>query len=150
MSPKRRRMWFVIGSLCIASIAMACILTTFRDQLIFFYTPSQWLEKSASAGASSGRPLRIGGLVKEGSVAHELPDGLRFVITDLTHDVTVRYRGTVPALFREGQGVVAQGTIDRDGVMQASTILAKHDENYMPREVVEQLKKSGQWQEYRR
>jgi cytochrome c-type biogenesis protein CcmE len=139
-------MWFVIGSMVVASIAISFILTSFRDQLVFFYTPSQWQEKIASGTADPTRAVSIGGLVEKESVHHEKNNGLRFVITDHSQRIAVTYHGTLPALFREGQGVVAQGVI-RNGTLEATTILAKHDENYMPRAVVEQLKKSGRWQE---
>lgn len=137
----------ILGSLAVMGIAAAAILYSFRDNMVFFYTPSQLAEKRQEATFNSKRPMRIGGMVKKGSVKNLKDGGVRFVVTDFSADISVTYRGFVPSLFREGQGVVAQGTLGEDGSMVASNILAKHDEKYMPREVVEALKASGQWQE---
>lgn len=144
MKPKHKRLVLVLFSLAVMGGAATAVLTSFRDSLVFFYTPTQWQQKQ-KAGNISAAELRIGGLVKEGSVATTDDGTMRFTITDLTHELPVRYRGMVPVLFREGQGVVAQGSIGSDGTLTARTILAKHDENYMPREVVEALKQSGRW-----
>lgn len=146
MKPKHQRLLFVLASIGIMAGAATLLLKSFQDNLIFFYTPTQWLEKSQAPDFDTARAVRIGGLVEKGSVKSE-KGSMRFTITDLTKTVDVAYRGMVPTLFREGQGVVAQGTF-ANGLLEASSILAKHDENYMPREVVEQLKKSGRWQDY--
>lgn len=145
MKPKHQRLRFVLLSILVMGGAAALLLKSFQDNLVFFYTPTQWQEKSAEAGFDGSREVRIGGLVKQGSMVSN-SDALRFTITDLTHEVAVTYRGMVPSLFREGQGVVAQGRFDA-ATLRATTILAKHDENYMPREVVDQLKSSGRWQQ---
>lgn len=108
---------------------------------MFFYSPGDLQERQAEAGAS----IRLGGLVKEGSWIREGTSN-SFAITDGVADVTARYVGVLPDLFREGQGVVAEGRILPDGSFEATNVLAKHDENYMPREVVEALKASGEWQ----
>ncbi|MFZ4542051.1 MAG: cytochrome c maturation protein CcmE [Rickettsiales bacterium] len=148
MKPKHQRLIFVLGSLMVMGIAATIILFALRDNMVFFYTPTQLIENKAQADFDTSRGLRIGGLVKQGSIKNLKSGGIRFVVTDLTSDIAVEYQGLVPSLFRDGQGVVAQGTLGADGVMQASGILAKHDETYMPRDVVEALKKSGRWQVY--
>lgn len=144
MKAKHQRARFVIGSLVVMALALGFMLRTFNDNLVFFFTPTQWHEKSADPAFDTTRPIRIGGLVEQGSLRHDADGTLHFVITDLTNTLPVTYRGLVPSLFREGQGVVAQGQM-QNGHFTASTILAKHDENYMPREVVDALKKSGRW-----
>ncbi len=147
MKAKHQRLIKVFASLAIMAAAAAAILYSFRDNMVFFYTPSQYASKKQEAKFNAARPVRLGGLVKKGSVENQPNGGLCFAITDMTADMRACYRGLVPSLFREGQGVVAQGMVGDDGVLEASSILAKHDENYMPREVVEELKASGQWQE---
>ncbi len=137
----------VIASLVLMAGATAAILYAFRDNMIFFYTPHQYVEKYGAVPNAATGEVRIGGLVKQGSVTNREGGGLEFTITDLTAEMPVRYQGMVPSLFREGQGVVAQGIVNAKGTLIAQTILAKHDEQYMPREVVEALKASGQWQE---
>lgn len=145
MTPrKRRRLWLLgAGFACVAG-ATALILTSLGDQLVFFLSPSQMV-------ATPPRPdqaIRVGGLVETGSVRTEA-DGvtLHFKVTDLKASVPVIFRGLPPTLFREGQGVVAEGHRRADGTVLATGVLAKHDETYMPREVVEALKASGRWQE---
>jgi cytochrome c-type biogenesis protein CcmE len=141
---KRRRLYAVLAGLGALGIAAALVLSAFSDSLVFFYSPTELITKSAPYG----RQLRIGGLVAEHSVRRE--DGGRrveFTVTDGKHAVPVRYTGTLPDLFREGQGVVAEGVLRRDGTFLASSVLAKHDERYMPPEVAAALKKSGHWQE---
>ncbi|HEY4168422.1 MAG TPA: cytochrome c maturation protein CcmE, partial [Reyranella sp.] len=108
----------------------------------FFYSPTQVAEKHPGAG----RRLRIGGLVEQGSVKKDGQE-VRFIVTDLKKTLPVVYRGLLPDLFREGQGVVAEGTLGADGVFTAREVLAKHDEKYMPPEVAKALKESGRWQE---
>lgn len=146
MKPKHARLRFVLGSLVVMALGATLMLRSLNDSLVFFYTPSQLQEKRSEAGFDPARELRIGGLVNAGSVKNLNGGGIAFTVTDLTTSVAVEYHGLLPSLFREGQGVVAQGTL-QDGVFQAETILAKHDENYLPREVVEQLKASGRWKE---
>jgi cytochrome c-type biogenesis protein CcmE len=145
MKAKHKRLLFFIACLVVMGLAATAILYSFRDNLVFFYTPTQLNAKRDSATFDVDRPLRIGGLVKHGSVINLAQGGIQFTVTDLTADLTVIYRGMIPSLFREGQGVVAQGML-HENTLNAETILAKHDENYMPREVVDELKKSGKWQ----
>ena len=147
MKPKYQRMRFVGLSLLVMAAGAALLLRSFQDNLVFFYTPTQWQEKSAQAGFDRARAVRIGGLVKEGSVKRRGPSAIRFSITDGNREIVTDYQGLLPSLFREGQGVVAQGSFGADDAFRAETILAKHDERYMPREVVEQLKQSGRWQQ---
>lgn len=146
MKAKHQRLWFVLVSLAIMAGAATLILRTFQDNLVFFYTPTQWLEKSQAPAFDVTREMRVGGLVKPGSIRHGKDDGVRFIITDLSREMPAAYHGLLPSLFRDGQGVVAQGAWDGK-TFQAKTILAKHDENYMPKEVVDQLKKSGRWKQ---
>ena len=124
-------------------VAVGLVLLAFEESLVFFYSPSDVVEKAPPLD----RRLRVGGLVEDGSVSRGA-DGLTisFRITDTANAVPVRYKGLLPDLFREGQGVVAEGRLDGEGTFIASQVLAKHDENYMPAEVVEALRDSGQWQ----
>ena len=145
MNPKYQRLRFILISMGLMALGATLILRNFQDNLVFFFTPSQWQEKQSTLDAS--QTVRIGGLVKVNSVNHS-GNRITFFITDMMADMPVTYEGLLPTLFREGQGVVAEGIVDKSGAMTATTILAKHDENYMPREVVEQLKASGQWKEY--
>lgn len=123
--------------------AAALVLNAFEENIVFFSTPTDLVEK----GVAKDRRMRIGGLVEENSVKRAA-DGIvvTFRVTDLTHTVPVVYRGILPDLFGEGQGVVAEGKFGADGAFRADKVLAKHDENYMPPEVAEALKKSGRWQ----
>ena len=140
MTRKQRRLYFVLLGMLALAAATALVLTAVGDGMVYFYTPGDLKTKPVGPD----RRLRIGGLVEKGSV---VKDGktVRFVITDLTATVPAIYTGVLPDLFREGQGVVAEGRLDAGGVFQASEVLAKHDEKYMPKEVSEALKKSGQW-----
>jgi len=142
MTRKQRRLYFVFLGMLALGAAAALVLTAMNDTLVYFYTPSDLRTKHVSPD----RRLRIGGLVEQGSVARQ-GDAVRFVVTDLTATLPVTYRGVLPDLFREGQGVVAEGKMDGEGLFHASEVLAKHDENYMPKEVADALKKSGQWQD---
>ena len=141
MSPKHARAAMIFVGLGFLALAAMLALTALEDNIVFFRAPSQLAETPAAAGVA----LRVGGLVGEGSVVR---DGLtvRFQITDLAHHVNVSFSGMLPDLFREGQGVVAEGRFDASGVFIADTVLAKHDETYMPPEVAEALKASGRWQ----
>jgi len=141
-SRKKKRLAILLAGLVALGGATAMVLAAFRDNLVFFYSPSELAATPALAG---GR-IRIGGLVETQSLVHEDGRRVSFRVTDGTTDVAVNYDGILPDLFREGQGVVAEGRIT-NGVFVASTILAKHDEKYMPREVADALKKSGHWQE---
>jgi len=144
MTRKRRRLYLLGSTLAGLGVATALMLSAFRDSIVFFYSPTEIVEQRIPPD----RPMRIGGLVEIGSLARA-PGSLeiRFRVTDLSHAVPVVYAGVLPDLFREGQGVVAQGKLDGEGVFRASEVLAKHDENYMPPEVADALKKSGRWQD---
>jgi cytochrome c-type biogenesis protein CcmE len=144
MTRKRRRLYTLLLSLAGLGTAATLTLLAFRDNLVFFYSPSDMIEKHVPPD----RLVRIGGLVEAGSLERAAGSlEVRFRVTDLTHTIVVVYGGALPDLFREGQGVVTQGRLGPDGVFRASEVLAKHDENYMPPEVAEALKKSGHWQE---
>jgi cytochrome c-type biogenesis protein CcmE len=144
MTRKRRRLLAVLAGLGMLALATGLMLSAFSDNLVFFYSPSDLRAKEVP----QGRRLRIGGLVEAKSVTHE-GDGktVEFRVTDGNAAVPVIYAGALPDLFREGQGVVVEGRLDGKGWVRADSVLAKHDERYMPREVVEALKKSGHWQE---
>lgn len=145
MTRKRRRLYILGLFLLGLSSATALTLTAFQDSLVFFYSPSDLVERK---DVSPGRMVRIGGLVEQGSLQRvEGSAEIRFRVTDLQHTVPVVYSGILPDLFREGQGVVAHGELGTDGVFHAREVLAKHDENYMPPEVADALKRAGQWQE---
>ena len=131
--------WIALGVVALG-VATALVLSAFNRNLVFFFTPSQ----VAANEAPQGRTFRIGGMVEKGSVKRDGVE-VRFVVTDTAKSIPVVYRGALPDLFREGKGVVAQGTLGADGVFQAREVLAKHDENYMPPEAqhaVEQAKKA--------
>ena len=140
MTRKRRRLTIVLAGMVLLSGAVALVLAALDENLSYFYSPSD------IAWAPPGRPIRLGGLVEEDSVARQA-DGVTvtFRVTDLAESVPVTYSGLLPDLFREGQGVITEGTLGADGVFVAREVLAKHDETYMPREVADALKKSGQW-----
>ena len=143
MTRKQRRMTILgVGLLCLA-VATALVLTALSDKVTFFYSPSELAADDAGHHAR----IRLGGVVEEGSVVKEA-DGITtaFIITDFAEAVPVRYTGVLPDLFREGQGVVTEGTLMPDGTFVADTVLAKHDENYMPKEVADALKEQGVWQ----
>jgi cytochrome c-type biogenesis protein CcmE len=141
VKPKHKRLVFVGLGLGILAVAALLVLTALEDSVVFFQSPTEVAEKRVS----TDRRLRIGGLVEEGSVQRGAGPEVRFRVTDLANAVAVSYGGILPDLFREGQGVVVEGRI-RDSVLVADQVLAKHDEKYMPPEVAESLKKSGQWQ----
>jgi cytochrome c-type biogenesis protein CcmE len=144
MTRKQQRLGLLALGMAALAGATALVLVAFNDNLVFFYSPSELKAK----GVAPDRRVRIGGLVEMQSLVHG-PDGRQvlFRVTDGATDLAVVYEGLLPDLFREGQGVVAEGKLRPDGTFAATTVLAKHDENYMPREVVDALKKSGHWQE---
>jgi cytochrome c-type biogenesis protein CcmE len=127
----------------VVGAAAGLSLYALSDSIVFFYSPSEVVQKAAQPGAR----LRVGGLIKPGSVVKSAGQTVAFAVTDGANDLKVAYQGLLPDLFREGQGVVAEGVLEAPGQMRAETILAKHDERYMPREVVDALKKQGRWQE---
>ena len=141
MTPKNARATMILAGLGFLALAATLALTALEDNIVFFRAPSELAEKPMAAGVA----LRVGGLVSEGSVQRDGLD-VRFQITDLAHQVDVRFTGMLPDLFREGQGVVAEGRFDASGIFMADTVLAKHDETYMPPEVADALKASGRWQ----
>jgi cytochrome c-type biogenesis protein CcmE len=141
MKLKHRRLVFVAVGMALLAGAAALILNAARDTLVFFYSPSELAAKEPPPG----RAFRLGGLVEDGSLARGDDGAISFTVTDLKDEVAVVYRGILPDLFREGQGVVATGTLGPDGVFAASEVLAKHDETYMPREVADAIKKAGEW-----
>ena len=140
MKPKHQRLSIVILALIALGAAAALVLNAFEDNLVFFYSPTDLREKHIAPG----QPIRIGGLVEEGSVQKDGLD-VSFRISDGAQTVLVAYHGQLPDLFREGQGIVTTGQLALDGTFQAEEVLAKHDENYMPPEVADALKRSGQW-----
>ena len=141
MTPKRRRLWLLLGSLSALGVAAALVLTALNDNLVFFYSPTQVAEKSIGPE----RRFRLGGLVETGSVRKSGDGVVVFTVTDNIAATQVQYHGDLPDLFREGQGIVAQGAFRPDRVFEASQVLAKHDETYMPREVADRLKEKGEW-----
>ena len=130
-------------SAVLISIGLSIILKVFNDNIVFFYSPAELKVKQQKIGDSF---FRVGGLVKAGSVkSNSDTNSLEFIITDLESELVIVYHGSIPSLFKEGQGAVAYGKLNKEGVFLAQEILAKHDENYMPREVQNSLKKSGKW-----
>ncbi len=143
MTRKSRRLLLISCALGVLGIAAGLVLFALSDTIVFFRSPSD----IAAQHPAPGTRLRLGGLVKAGSVDRQDGTHVRFVVTDGGADVAVSYVGILPDLFREGQGVVAEGVLEPEGGFRADTVLAKHDEKYMPKEVVEALKKQGVWQE---
>ncbi len=141
MTRKQKRLAVIGGLGAVLVVAAGLIFTALRDQIVFFYSPTEIGEKQIAAGVA----VRLGGLVKEDS-CRRAGEATDFVVTDGETEIGVRYVGILPDLFRSGQGVVAEGALDGRGGFVASNILAKHDENYMPKEVVEALKDRGEWQ----
>jgi cytochrome c-type biogenesis protein CcmE len=140
LKPRTRRALWIVGGVAALGVASMLVLNAFQSNLVFFFTPTE----VASDKAPKDRAFRIGGLVEAGSVTRER-DGLtvKFKVTDTAKTIPVVYVGILPDLFREGKGVVAQGRIGADGIFKASEVLAKHDENYMPPEAADALKKAG-------
>jgi cytochrome c-type biogenesis protein CcmE len=140
LKPRTRRALWIAGGVAALGVATALVLNAFQSNLVFFFTPTQ----VAAHEAPQNRPFRIGGLVEAGSVARD-KDALtvRFLVTDTAKTIPVTYTGILPDLFREGKGVVAQGRLQSDGVFHATEVLAKHDENYMPPEAADALKRAG-------
>jgi len=142
MTRKQRRLILIGSSLGVLAIAAVLVLSAMSDSIVFFNSPTDIAEKHIAPGTR----IRVGGLVKPGSVRRGENLHIRFEVTDGKSDVTVRYQGIVPDLFREGQGVVTEGKLEAGGIA-ADMVLAKHDERYMPREVSDALKKAGRWEE---
>jgi cytochrome c-type biogenesis protein CcmE len=143
MTRKQRRLVLIGGAVGVLAVAVALMLNALRDSIVFFNSPSDVAEKHLAPGAR----IRLGGLVKTGSLVRSDNLKIRFEVTDGSRELPVAYQGVLPDLFREGQGVVAEGALDGAGVFNADTILAKHDETYMPKEVADALKKTGHWKD---
>ena len=144
MSPrKRRRLAFALALIAAGGIGAVLVVRALKDNVLYFYSPADIAARHVAPGVA----FRIGGLVADKSVHHGPGADVRFAVTDGKDTVPVEYNGVLPALFREGQGVVALGALDRSGTFTASEVLAKHDARYMPPEVVAALKRSGHWQE---
>lgn len=141
MTRKQRRGVLIGTCLVVLGVAVGLVLFAMRDSIVFFYSPSDVAEMSIAPG----QRFRLGGLVETGSVVRGEGTTVRFVITDRAKTLAVSYTGVLPDLFREGQGVVAEGTLEPDGIFHADNVLAKHDENYMPPEVAKKLKAQGVW-----
>jgi cytochrome c-type biogenesis protein CcmE len=139
MKPRHKRIALIAGALAALGLAVALILNAFQSNLVFFFTPTQVVAHEAP----QGRSFRIGGMVEEDSLKRQ-PDGVtvRFVVTDTVKSVPVSFKGILPDLFKEGKGVVAQGKLDAEGVFNASEVLAKHDENYMPPEAADAMERA--------
>ncbi len=143
MTRKKRRLYGVLAGMATLGIAAALVLNAFEDNLVFFFSPSELAGKQLAPG----QVIRVGGLVETDSVAR-LDDGLTvtFTVTDTANTLPIRFTGVLPDLFREGQGIVAEGTLGPDGVFVARDVLAKHDETYMPPEVADAIKQAGHWE----
>ena len=143
MTRKQRRLTIIGGSLAVLALAGALVLNALRDSIVFFSTPSTVAEKHIRPG----QRFRLGGLVQPGSLKRGDNLAVTFDIADGNAKLPVSYKGILPDLFREGQGVIAEGALDADGMFKADTVLAKHDETYMPKAVADELKKEGHWKD---
>ena len=143
MTRKQRRLTMIGGSLAVLAIAAALVLNAMRDSIVFFSTPTMAAEKQIPPG----KRFRLGGLVQPGSLVRGDSLAVNFSVADGSATLPVAYKGILPDLFREGQGVVAEGMLDASGVFRADTVLAKHDETYMPKDVADALKKQGHWKD---
>ncbi|SRR5581483_3411535 len=143
MTRKQRRLVLIGSGLGVLALAAGLVLFALSDSIVFFNSPTDVMEKHVQAGAR----IRLGGLVKPGSLVRGEGLNVRFEVTDGKTALPVAYRGVLPDLFREGQGVVTEGALEPSGVFKADTVLAKHDEKYMPKEVADALKKQGHWKD---
>ncbi len=141
MTRKQKRLTLIGSAIALFGVAVGLGMYALRGNIVYFKGPSEVIEEHIR----SGLRLRIGGLVKAGTLVHGDGKSITFDVTDGNHDVPVAYTGLLPDLFKEGQGVVAEGALDKGGIFRADSILAKHDERYMPREVADALKKQGKW-----
>jgi cytochrome c-type biogenesis protein CcmE len=142
MTRKQRRLSLIATAGAVIAVALGLVLYAMNDSIVFFYAPADVEAKAVKPGTR----FRLGGLVKEGSVQRGEGQTVTFEVADGQRMVPVRYQGALPDLFREGQGVVTEGSLDASGVFRADTVLAKHDETYMPREVADALRRQGHWQ----
>ena len=143
MTRKQRRLVLIGSALGVLGLAVALVLSALKDSIVFFNSPTDLVEKHVPTGAR----LRLGGLVKQGSVVRGENLAVRFEVTDGKSTIPVAFVGLLPDLFREGQGIVAEGALDAAGTFKADSVLAKHDEKYMPKEVADALKAQGLWKE---
>ena len=143
MTRKQRRLALIGAAAVVLAIATALVLFALRDSIVFFNSPSDIIAKQIK----SGTRLRLGGLVAPGSMVRDNQLDMHFEVTDGNRSIKVAYHGILPDLFREGQGVVAEGVLEPGGAFRADTVLAKHDETYMPKEVADALKKQGHWKD---
>src|SRR5215469_3787302 len=141
MTRKRRRLVIIGSALAVLAVAVALVLGALKDSIVFFNSPTDVVEKHVAPG----NRIRLSGLVKQGSVVRGNDLAVRFDVTDGENTIAVAYQGILPDLFREGQGVVTEGVVDPSGAFKADSVLAKHDERYMPKEVADALKKQGHW-----
>jgi cytochrome c-type biogenesis protein CcmE len=142
MTRRARRLTLIGAALCVLGVAVGLVLFALRDNIVFFYSPAEIEARHIAPGTR----LRIGGLVEQGSFKRDQGRAVSFVVTDGKGSLPVTFSGLLPDLFREGQGIVAEGRLDQSGTFRADNVLAKHDERYMPREVADALKKQGVWQ----
>ncbi|GAA0784031.1 cytochrome c maturation protein CcmE [Roseibium denhamense] len=142
MTRKQRRLTLIGSAGAVLAVALGLILFALSDQIVFFQSPTDITQNELPAG----QRIRLGGLVEEGSVVRSDDAKVSFRVTDMENVIPVTYKGILPDLFREGQGIVTEGVVNANGVFVADTVLAKHDENYMPKEVTEALKDKGHWQ----
>jgi cytochrome c-type biogenesis protein CcmE len=140
---KRRRLVLIGGSLGVLALAAVRVLSALKDSSVFFNSPTDVVEKKVQPGTR----IRLGGLVKPGTVQRGEQLAVRFEVTDGKSVIAVAYQGILPDLFREGQGVITEGTLEPGGTFKADAVLAKHDETYMPKEVADALKKQGHWKD---
>jgi len=143
MTRKQTRLSLILAGLALLGLAVGLVLFALRDSIVFFYTPSEMVEKQIAPGTR----VRLGGLVEKGSLVKGADGQVTFKVTDMTKTMDVSFKGLLPDLFREGQGVVAEGSANPDGTFKADSVLAKHDEKYMPKEIVDKLKAQGVWRE---
>ncbi len=147
MTRKQKRATMILSGLAILGVAMGLVLYALSGTIMFFYTPSEIAAATTKGELRTGQRIRLGGLVEKNSIAQGEGTDVHFVVTDMIKAMPVHYKGQLPDLFREEQGVVAEGVIGPDGVFAADNVLAKHDENYMPKEVADRLKEKGVWKE---
>jgi cytochrome c-type biogenesis protein CcmE len=142
LTRKQRRLALILAAGCVLGLALGLVLYAMNDTILFFNSPAD----VQARGVKPGTRFRLGGLVKEGSVTRSEGQQITFEVVDAQSAMPVQYRGLLPDLFREGQGVIAEGVLEASGVFRADSVLAKHDENYMPREVADALRRQGHWQ----
>jgi cytochrome c-type biogenesis protein CcmE len=143
MTRKQRRLVLIGSGVAVLAVAVALVLSALKDSIVFFNSPTDVVTKQVAPGTR----IRLGGLVESGSLTRGDNLQVRFQVTDGNKGIPVTYQGILPDLFREGQGVIAEGALQQGGTFKADSILAKHDENYMPKEVADSLKKTGHWKD---